>query len=468
MGESLTVILYFSPTTESKEGVGGPFHCQKCKVSFISDLSLKEHMDVHALNTGICCDVCDINFSHNHVLKTHQIACHSKGDFFKRKNLGEVLNQFLQNKTQCDSNVEDASDSDFDDVSNVEAIRREFADIASSVKSEDSLEDGEDYHPSMAVECILDSSDDEVQNNGEVNEQLGHKCSICRESFASLIALKEHSSLHCINQKLSKPGHFKRRKKTMLYGKSLVGSCIRCIDCQSVFTDRSNYLEHFSSYPCSSVRQRIEYTDEEQKILVTHYDRNNFPLPSDMSLLARRLGVRYRQIMYWFQNRRNKERRRSKEGKRTPPIECQKCKASFVTEENLKRHQDNIHGGETSVSKTEHVCPAIGCEAVFYNSELLVTHSLVHQLGTDALRPDELGDPQTAVISQVDIDDLRPTEETVSHRVPKLGTPALWTDFNILEAHYSDNNFPDPMDIGFIARRLKVAPLRVHTWFKVS
>ena len=58
-------------------------------------------------------------------------------------------------------------------------------------------------------------------------------------------------------------------------------------------------------------------------------------------------------------------------------------------------------------------------------------------------------------------------QEADSHKLPNLGPTILWKDFAVLEAHYSDNNFPDPMDIGFIARRLQVDPLSVHLWFKV-
>ena len=78
-------------------------------------------------------------------------------------------------------------------------------------------------------------------------------------------------------------------------------------------------MQHFSVTRCSLNRQRIEYTEEEQSILATHYRENNFPMPAEMSLLAKRLGVRYRQIMHWFQNRRSKERKQQRES------ECDLC-----------------------------------------------------------------------------------------------------------------------------------------------
>ena len=39
-----------------------------------------------------------------------------------------------------------------------------------------------------------------------------------------------------------------------------------------------------------------------------------------MSLIAGRLGVRYRQVMHWFQNRRSKERKKLKEGESPPSL----------------------------------------------------------------------------------------------------------------------------------------------------
>ena len=56
-------------------------------------------------------------------------------------------------------------------------------------------------------------------------------------------------------------------------------------------------------------RHRIEYTHEEQSILTTHYKNNHFPNPTEISLIAHRLGIRHKQVIYWFQNRRSKERK---------------------------------------------------------------------------------------------------------------------------------------------------------------
>lgn len=176
-------------------------------------------------------------------------------------------------------------------------------------------EDVEDYDPSMAVECILDnSSEDEfetVTSDECRGSKSGHVCATCKESFASLIALKEHTSLHCWQKNtLRKPGEWRRRKKVKgKRKKTRTGNEIRCFECRLVFPDRVSFLDHFSGNKCNVGRQRIEYTDEEQAILVMHYNGNNFPNPLEMSLLAKRLGVRYRQIMHWFQNRRSKERK---------------------------------------------------------------------------------------------------------------------------------------------------------------
>ncbi|KAK8728183.1 hypothetical protein OTU49_009154, partial [Cherax quadricarinatus] len=48
---------------------------------------------------------------------------------------------------------------------------------------------------------------------------------------------------------------------------------------------------------------------------------------------------------------------------------------------------------------------------------------------------------------------------------PHYGRVPLW-NFTVFEAHYFHNNFPDPMDIGYIAQRLEIDPLDVHIWFK--
>ena len=231
-----------------------------------------------------------------------------------------ILERFSSSQGQYDGE----SDSDSQDEETEDSLKAKLSELG-SLKTERSTEDsldGEDYHPIMAVECILDNSEGEgedgVQKMSEAPEQCGHKCRSCGESFASLIALKEHNSHHCSHQKLLKPGHFRRRKKMMAKKKNQ-GNSIRCFDCYNVFANRNTYLEHFKTNPCTFSSKRIEYTDEEQKVLRAHYDGNNFPLPSEMSLIAGRLGVRYRQVMHWFQNRRSKERKKLKEGESLPP-----------------------------------------------------------------------------------------------------------------------------------------------------
>ncbi|XP_064099059.1 uncharacterized protein LOC135210161 isoform X2 [Macrobrachium nipponense] len=441
---------------------GGPFHCQKCNVAFISEVSLHEHSEVHNVVTGIKCQECDMSFSHQSVLKTHHAVTHKNaklGEAIRRKKYGvDILERFSSSQGRFDGENEEVSDSDSPEEESEDGVTNGLMEIG-SVKVERSMDDsldGEDYHPIMAVECILDNSEGEdgVQKSEESSEQSGHKCCSCGESFASFIALKEHNSLHCASQGPLKPGHFRRRKK-LLGKRRVIGNSIRCFDCYRVFPERNSYLEHFRTFPCSSntSTKRIEYTDEEQRVLVTHYDGNNFPLPSEMSLLARRLGVRYRQVMHWFQNRRSKERKKIKEGGKLPPVECHRCKASFVTEESLSRHKKLAHGevnnpgteAEAETPLMEHACTTPGCGAFFPNEELLVTHSLAHQIDVDAVQTEE---------------------EEDDHKLPNLGPTTLWKDFAVLEAHYSDNNFPDPMDIGFIARRLQVDPLHVHLWFK--
>ncbi|XP_045624676.2 uncharacterized protein [Procambarus clarkii] len=432
----------------------GPFPCYKCSVSYITRESLNKHYEKHNTESSYSCGECGIYFSHPVVLNTHLMRHLTKAADGHKKKLGaEAPMLMASSQTEApqtyEGDNESTSESDSNDEGNGERPAGKDFNLLSRAR-DDSMDDGmsedfDDYHPIMAVECILDNSSEEEYETESMNESPikngGHKCSSCMESFASLIALKEHYPLKCINTKfLRKPGEWRRRKAKR---KHRVGNEIRCIECHLIFPDRPSFLDHFNSSKCNAGRQRIEYTDEEQAILVTHYDRNNFPMPSEMSLLARRLGVRYRQIMHWFQNRRSKERKQQKESK-YPPVECQECKVSFVTDSNLKRHNEVLHS-QDSIPECEFVCLVPGCGAVFNNADLLVTHRMAHQVESDASQNDENVDDKTALHHG---------------RIP------LWKNFTVLEAHYNDNNFPDPMDIGFIARRLDVDPLNVHIWFK--
>ncbi|XP_069956382.1 uncharacterized protein [Cherax quadricarinatus] len=431
----------------------GPFPCYKCSVSFIDRENLDKHYEKHYNETSFHCLECGIYFSHPAVLNTHLMRHVSKAADSKRKKfateapmlmtssqmeLAETFEEGNESMSDSDSNDEGSEPPDND---NFNLVSRSHDDSMDGMS-----EDFDDYHPIMAVECILDNSSEEEYETESTNESPvkngGHQCSSCKESFASLIALKEHYPLKCINTKLlRKPGEWRRKKAKR---KHKIGNEIRCIECHLVFPDRASFLDHFSSSKCDVGRQRIEYTDEEQAILVTHYNRNNFPLPSEMSMLARRLGVRYRQIMHWFQNRRSKERKQQKESK-YPPVECQDCKASFVTDGNLQRHSNAVHK-QVNISECEFACLVPGCGAVFNNADLLVTHRLTHQLDGAAGHNDEN-------------EEDNPSPYHYHGRVPQ------WI-YTVLEAHYSHNNFPDPMDIGYIARRLEADPLTVHVWFK--
>ncbi|CAL4113514.1 unnamed protein product, partial [Meganyctiphanes norvegica] len=161
-----------------------------------------------------------------------------------------------------------------------------------------------------------------------------------------------------------------------------------------------------------------------------------------MSLMARRLVVRYKQVIHWFQNKRSKDRKQS-EGKHQP-VQCNICRATFVSDSNLEIHKEEYHESE-GTEKTKLSCSLSNCPAKFTNAELLATHKVSHELR------DEIEDHK--------IDDCEDEEE-------QDDTSLLLKNVGILEAQYKDNNFPDSMDIGFIARRLSVDPLYVHMWFK--
>ncbi|XP_063588848.1 uncharacterized protein LOC134765995 [Penaeus indicus] len=428
----------------------GPFHCQKCNVSFIARTTLNEHYEMHDVQTDYKCKECSVHFAHPAVYNTHMMKHLIKTSDSKKKKYGVIPTQVASSQTETstyEGDNEECSDTDSLEDNEVDPVGGDEEDQESE-RPDDYTEDGEDYHPIMAVECILDNSsgeDDTQSPNESPGKCVGHTCMSCGESFASLIALKEHDSLHCCHKKVVlKPGQWRRRRRIKGKRKYKVGNDIRCFECQFVFPDRVSYLEHFNSSNCNVGRQRIEYTDEEQKVLITHYEGNNFPMPSEMSLLARRLGVRYRQIMHWFQNRRSKERKQQRFENKYPPVECQNCKASFVTYANLEKHQELVHGQVTN-PLSEFSCSSPGCNALFPNADLLLTHQLAHQIDSDAAHVDK---------------------ETGGHKLPTVGQSPLWKNFTLLEAHYSENNFPDPMDIGFIARRLEVDPLHIHMWFK--
>lgn len=61
-----------------------------------------------------------------------------------------------------------------------------------------------------------------------------------------------------------------------------------------------------------------------------------------------------------------------------PPKECEECKSTFVTSNNLRRHRESMHSHSGSLP--EFACLVTGCEAVFTNADLLVTHGLAHQM----------------------------------------------------------------------------------------
>lgn len=64
---------------------------------------------------------------------------------------------------------------------------------------------------------------------------------------------------------------------------------------------------------------------------------------------------------------------------------CESCKASFVTEANLKRHKETNHG-EENTSLAQYLCPAPGCKCVFSSEDILAAHQVSHLDGavTDA------------------------------------------------------------------------------------
>ncbi|XP_050721013.1 uncharacterized protein LOC127000915 isoform X2 [Eriocheir sinensis] len=484
---------------EGKFDQDGPFHCHKCSVAFICRSAFDSHCERHKDKTSYFCGECWMYFNHPAVLNTHLMSHTGKfGDRKKKPSNYEEEEEEEEEEEVGGSLMDEDDEEEEDDDEQVkrkigretqtaeeeeeeeeeeedEGKRKRKNSKGVSIQTDDNEEEDSDVdvegvddggsrgtfeddldgcHPILQVECILDEQSEEETENGTSNsgtDSPGHKCPSCEEGFASLISLKEHMSHHCSQRRLRKrqpPSPPSAASPTSPSdARREFCTSIRCFECRSLFPDRPSFIQHFSLSRCSLNRQRIEYTEEEQSILATHYRENNFPMPAEMSLLAKRLGVRYRQIMHWFQNRRSKDRKQQRESEcvweKSPPVECLECKSTFVTERNLRNHQEAVHGVARESLAQEFVCSAAGCDATFTNEDLLVTHKLAHLPETEA---NGMG----------------------SHRLTILGPKPQWKNFTVtvLEAHYSDNNFPEPMDIGFIARRLEVDPLHVHMWFK--
>ena len=123
-------------------------------------------------------------------------------------------------------------------------------------------------------------------------------------------------------------------------------------------------------------RNRREYTQEEQLILLTHFQYNHFPPTRELKLIARRLNITHRQIMHWFQNRRSKERKSLPYSRRVSK-QCPDCKATFVHDEGLDVHRSISHNpGSIGV---QFGCPVQSCLMSFPSEVLLQTHELLHE-----------------------------------------------------------------------------------------
>lgn len=67
----------FSISSDNYED-DGPFHCQKCNVSFIARTTLSEHYDKHNVQTDLECKECGVHFTHHAVYNTHMMRHLSK------------------------------------------------------------------------------------------------------------------------------------------------------------------------------------------------------------------------------------------------------------------------------------------------------------------------------------------------------------------------------------------------------
>ncbi|KAF2354599.1 Homeobox domain [Trinorchestia longiramus] len=130
--------------------------------------------------------------------------------------------------------------------------------------------------------------------------------------------------------------------------------------------------EHLES---KKYRNRREYTQDEQLILLAHFQHNHFPPTRELKLLAKRLNITHRQIMHWFQNRRSKERKSLPYSRRVSR-QCSECKATFVHDEGLASHKAVSH--DPSSVAVQFGCPVKSCMMSFPSEVLLQTHELLH------------------------------------------------------------------------------------------
>ena len=99
-----------------------------------------------------------------------------------------ILERFSSSQGQYDGE----SDSDSQDEETEDSLKAKLSELG-SLKTERSTEDsldGEDYHPIMAVECILDNSEgkgeDGVQKMSEAPEQWRSQMSFVRGKLCFL------------------------------------------------------------------------------------------------------------------------------------------------------------------------------------------------------------------------------------------------------------------------------------------
>ena len=138
----------------------------------------------------------------------------------------------------------------------------------------------------------------------------------------------------------------------------------------------SNNVKGDDQFEFKKFRNRREYTQEEQLVLLTHFQHNHFPPTRELKLLAKRLNITHRQIMHWFQNRRSKERKALPYSRRVSR-QCTECKATFVHDQGLDNHKSESH--DPASVGVKFVCSVKSCLLTFPSSVLLQTHEILHE-----------------------------------------------------------------------------------------
>ena len=125
-------------------------------------------------------------------------------------------------------------------------------------------------------------------------------------------------------------------KGLLKYRDSLEGVSAKRRGETQAHTDHSYHLPIADSTNSgSAVAVRTQFTDLQVKVLREYFEKN--PFPGNVEYLSQQLGLSPRVIVVWFQNARQKERKKMK--KQARQYQCEHCMEEFHTYLDLIIHQ---------------------------------------------------------------------------------------------------------------------------------